>query len=475
MGVSLEYSDKEKDLSILPIPRERFFVAVICTAAIISRWYGIGDWPIDGDEVFTYSRALGGEYSWTTNPAIYFIGSICFKLWQPSEFVLRLPAALFGILSIPMFYWVTRRLFGPLAAVFGGILVLFSAYHLDQSQFARYYAPVFFWATLSHFLYYRFFVTNHTKYLLGALVTTLIGGAFHVTFLVIPFANAIFALLTVLISGLKANPENRAAAKKFALLCLFVSLVIALYSIPIIMYWSTESGIRGVGYFGIKEIIQIVKYFGLPVSALALMGLASLLYERLFQGFYFAVLIVVPLMLFGVSSFVLNLRPDYIMSIYPLFFIMSGYYLNRLRDALGRKGYLTLSIFFVVLICMMPDFVSHYMGRGSLDWRKAVAFVQQGSKKGDRILSFEPGFNFYWADRKQFDPFIGTIFQSGLTSKLHGYENKQEPLWIVTKEPRQGIHPELKSWLLKNTKVVWELCEKRYDYTFRTIRVYLKE
>jgi len=42
--------------------REWALVAIIFIASVITRMYGVGDWPLDGDEIFTYFDSLNNTY-----------------------------------------------------------------------------------------------------------------------------------------------------------------------------------------------------------------------------------------------------------------------------------------------------------------------------------------------------------------------------------------------------------------------------
>ena len=52
--------------------KEYAFLAILFTAAFTTRLYGVGTWPVDGDEIFTFSRALNQSYSYTF-PGTYFL------------------------------------------------------------------------------------------------------------------------------------------------------------------------------------------------------------------------------------------------------------------------------------------------------------------------------------------------------------------------------------------------------------------
>ena len=59
------------------------------------------------------------------------------------EFGLRLLPAICGVLAVPAFYLVARRVVGTRAALFGAFLVATSALFVYDAQFGRYWSLVF--------------------------------------------------------------------------------------------------------------------------------------------------------------------------------------------------------------------------------------------------------------------------------------------------------------------------------------------
>lgn len=91
------------------------------------------------DLIMSYCR--GGH----TPPLRYFIVGAFHHLPNP-EFSVRLPAVVFGALSIALLLWIGERLYDWRAGVLAAVLLLLSPWHLDQSQDARYYAVILFLA-----------------------------------------------------------------------------------------------------------------------------------------------------------------------------------------------------------------------------------------------------------------------------------------------------------------------------------------
>ncbi len=66
-------------------------------------------------------------------PLLYWAQMLCFRLFGMNEFAVRLPAALAGVGIVLLAYAITRKMAGPLAAVFAGG-VLLSTHLFDHSM-----------------------------------------------------------------------------------------------------------------------------------------------------------------------------------------------------------------------------------------------------------------------------------------------------------------------------------------------------
>lgn len=118
-------------------------------AGSILRFYRLGFQSIWGDEALTLFKYTAGdnlaqmlERVWHNafHPPFYFmIVHYWYKLGH-SEVMLRLPSAVFGILSIPLMYRLAHRLFGiPVAGIAACVMAL-SPFHIWYSQEARMYS-----------------------------------------------------------------------------------------------------------------------------------------------------------------------------------------------------------------------------------------------------------------------------------------------------------------------------------------------
>jgi mannosyltransferase len=83
------------------------------------------------------------------------LGSISIHLFGESTWSIRLPAMLFGVATIPVFYCLARRLTDRREAIFATLLLTVSYHHVWFSQNARGYSAMIFFTVLSTLLMIR--------------------------------------------------------------------------------------------------------------------------------------------------------------------------------------------------------------------------------------------------------------------------------------------------------------------------------
>lgn len=89
----------------------------------------------------TLAKTLSGTFSADTHPPAYYVLMWAWtKLFRASLAVIRLPSALFGILSIPLLYWTGTLIGQRKAGLLAAGLLAFSGYHVFWGKVARVYS-----------------------------------------------------------------------------------------------------------------------------------------------------------------------------------------------------------------------------------------------------------------------------------------------------------------------------------------------
>src|SRR5438552_1952244 len=101
-------------------------LAGLIVLALVLRFWRLGDWNFQATEIFTLRDSLHPKLS-NPRPLGYLLNYYLVRPFLPlDEFGLRLLPATFGLLAIPAFYLVSRRLIGIRAALLGTLLLTVS-------------------------------------------------------------------------------------------------------------------------------------------------------------------------------------------------------------------------------------------------------------------------------------------------------------------------------------------------------------
>ncbi|MBI5957018.1 MAG: glycosyltransferase family 39 protein [Chloroflexi bacterium] len=88
-------------------------------------------------------------------PLYYYLLHLWIPLAGDGEFALRFPSAVFGVLSVPLFYQVGRRLFGNQIGLLSALMATLSPFYVWYSQEARMYTLVTLLGLCSSYLLLR--------------------------------------------------------------------------------------------------------------------------------------------------------------------------------------------------------------------------------------------------------------------------------------------------------------------------------
>ncbi len=161
-----------------------------CILAIHLRFHGLGTRSLWLDEFSTWhvSRMpLSESLRWQpelTKPPLY---QLCLRALtddpHPSEWTLRLPAAVCGVLAVLAGAWLARLSGGWITCVALAGLAACSVLQINYSQEARGYSMMALGCTLSVVCWYKLVVDRRTRYLYGYVAATVL--SFHAHYLTI--------------------------------------------------------------------------------------------------------------------------------------------------------------------------------------------------------------------------------------------------------------------------------------------------
>lgn len=240
-------------------------LGVIILLGSFLRIYRLGDDDLWTDEIFTalFSRGDNSLVAVVTNPLSTPIPSL--PLWflvthlfvvvlGESEFIVRLPAAIFGLLGIVVSYQAAKAMFGREVGLSTAFLLAISPFHIRHSQEARYYPAVLLFSILGLFFLHCAVVHGKRKWWIAFVLATLANLYTH---------NVAWLLLLseVLFVALIATRDIRSPS--FVLRRLVGPLVASLLVItvsylPMVSHFLAGAlGPRGIGNEGLTEGLDL--------------------------------------------------------------------------------------------------------------------------------------------------------------------------------------------------------------------------
>jgi hypothetical protein len=186
---------KAVHIKILGSPKRREWLIVISCLLIgfALRFYAFDEKSLWLDEVHTFNDSrddLKGQIKFYRenpthlHPPLFFIVTHSFYPFPKPERDLRIIPLIFGILSIPMIYFLSKS-FSPNIALPCTLSLTFMTYHISLSQEGRSYTMLMFFGMVALYFLMQHFKSSNKRYLgLVALTFTIL---FYTSYSSIPF------------------------------------------------------------------------------------------------------------------------------------------------------------------------------------------------------------------------------------------------------------------------------------------------
>ncbi|NTV30283.1 MAG: hypothetical protein HGA80_09405 [Candidatus Omnitrophica bacterium] len=399
------------------ITSRNIYLLLIVFAAVVLRVYGIQSKGLWADEAYSVSFL---SYSWQDifqhrylNRPLYFL---ILKGWSAifgtGEVALRLPAAIFGAMSVPVIYILAKRLCNVRTALIAAMLLAVSPFHIYWSQEVRNLTAAVFFALLNMY-YFVGLITDRKRsdYLGHALSAVALFLAHPMGLYLLP-AQYLYArfftdpaqarrdqrhwlillalVLPILWLGVNDNGRN-----------FFVCLPRTLFQIFETFNFGGPCQAHGQSGFVIAaDKLVMPRILNWIFALFFILGMKSYVDRwrsaRRDGGSYWPVLIllwlVIPVL---VPAFLLR----------HTIIALPAYYLI-VAEGWAQISQRKLFAGVVIVVVLVSGFAlkNYYsLGSGRLSWREAGAYVYQHSKKDD-VLVFVPSeqlppFFYYFGAR----------------------------------------------------------------------------
>jgi mannosyltransferase len=455
------------------------------------RFYKLGTWNFEATEMFTLRDSVRPQFR-NPRPLGYLLTYFFVRPFRPlDEFGLRLLPAVFGVLAIPAFYWVTRRLVGTRAALFATFLLTISGWHVYFSQFARYWSLVFLFSAIYPFALYVGIRERDRLALVLGVVSLILGVLAH------PVAALLVGGPVVYLVAKYARPRHLTQAWTYpgfrwgTAIALVLLVILSYRLIPILQGWiSMHDRNPGMGQFllrrpvaqGLKQILLLAAYFeGLtfPLVLAAAAGIYLLWRERdRALGVFLACLTIFPLAFIVIISVRTPVSTFYILPTAPVFFLGAGIFLDRLFAIDWRshpRWLLPVTITVMMVVAGMPTLVSQYRNGRRFDFRGVAHFLQPRLKQSDVIYSDQPMVLSHYLDSLKVEKLRHN--PEPLKEALDDVGRAGGTLWVVAPAPAHALRTNLKQgglahWLYTNCQLQNIVGRGRLDFRQQYLQVF---
>lgn len=382
-------------------------VAAVAVAAVL-RFHGLGSKSPWLDECFTrelatmrfgafLERVLSGSEK---NPPLYFaLLSLWVRAFGDSAWALRLPSALFGVLSVPVFWRIGVRVGGRSVGLLAAIFLAVSVFHVQYAQEARAYSLMVLLALSSWLLLLRGIEGGRrADWALWVACCDLLTLT-HVYGYFVIAAEGAFAVarLTVHAGGRRFGREWIVATGALVLLCLpGVALAVRKAGEVGRDFWIPEPGLRSLAKTGVlfSGSVPLLALFAIAAVPAFLFlrakreggahagrdGTASPRAAVTLSVLWLSAPVLLP---FALSFVVAPIYwPKYAIAASPAWYLLAALGLARLPARRAVPFVAALPIVFLSALAL----AGWYRSPGWEPWRDVVAQIEAEARPGDVVL-----------------------------------------------------------------------------------------
>ena len=362
----------------------------------LGRFLLLGHWSLWLDEAFTLADARHARGS-PLNPFGYMVFGLWFALGgdRPDELWMRLPAAVFGWLSIPASYAILRWFVGARAGACAAFLIAASPWHLYWSQNSRFYTLALLLALVGCGFLVRGLLRSSSAYAAVGVTSLALAALAHPSvallaapLLIVPWIARWFDLL----------PEEAEAGVAWRILSGAGFLGVLAGMGWLIEVWANWERRQGQG--DPKHFVVSAGYFFGPTVLLAYMaGLRACLRDR--KALVPAVSSALALAGAFLASCFVRVSAQYVFVLLPWVASVAAVGIQRLaRDAKEALPRRTLAILAIAAAPGLVESALYFAVRHGdrPRWREAMRYVFDHRSPGDLVLSMEAPVAEYYLD-----------------------------------------------------------------------------
>ncbi|MCB8981750.1 MAG: glycosyltransferase family 39 protein [Ardenticatenaceae bacterium] len=428
----------------------------ITVLAAILRFYMLGKWSFWGDEYITVERAKNLMDLSILRRSPSLIGVyLSFKQFGVGEWSARLVPAILGVATVPIFFWLVRKLINTQTAFIASVLLAIAPWHIYWSQNARFYTALLLFYTLSLLLFYMGIEEDKPWYLVLSLVFFAAASSERLVAAFLLPATASYLGLV------KFGPFQTPSGWRWRNLTLFFMPAVLSLLILTFLNPSVQNSSQGQSSFGFANnspfwiLGGVVFYLGIPLVCAALAGAISSLLRVNRLGLFLTISAAVPLLgVMAVSLFLYSANRYVFVSLTSIVLLaaIAVKDLMTLNSSTLNARILAGGVTLILLIAPMADnFLYYKYQNGNRDnWKAAFDYIDAHSEEGDQVITTHKPLADYYLRQETVG--MQMVERSGLADALAS-ENR---VWIVLDLTASGKSPAVFRWARENAHFVTE-------------------
>jgi mannosyltransferase len=370
------------------------------------------------------------------------------------EWAIRLPAVLWGTVTIPVLYWVARQALSRHASLCAAALLAVSYHHVFFSQNARGYSAYVCLSLLSSGLLVRGLAKDSPRVWAGFVAATVLNFSAH---LISGFVFAAHAVVAFLAGHIAQRPSLRRLISVFGLTAflgfqLYAAVLPQVYVLMGVVYTEGSSGFRPFSMDLVREVARGLGVGfgpGLLLGAIPLLAIATagfVIFARRHWVLAMALTLPVVLQATVLVARGLTLSPRFFVLALPLAILVAVQAIVSVSDLVARSlkrgpafGWWLSTVAVLLLGAASATALPRYYRVPKQAYRASLAHVESARQPNGLVVEIhyaEAGFDYYRRrEGMQGSPdYLQARTVPALDAILAAYPDR--PVWLLTTFPR---------------------------------------
>jgi asparagine N-glycosylation enzyme membrane subunit Stt3 len=375
----------------------------------VLRFYHLGEWSLWIDEIYTIDRAtthvnIPTIVSQWWHPSISVIlTGITMDLYGVSEYTARLASAIIGVITIPILFLITRRLFGVYAGLLAAGFLAVSTWHIEASQTARYFTSMTLLYLLALFVFHLAAEGGRWWHVVAFYVLLVL--ALGERFVAASIGPVVVTYVLMTVALRYSRPDSPRASRNLRAMLIPGILVVVADAVRLAMTgrsfflsWAALTYDRPISN-PLSMGVMIARDIGVPLVVLGVSAGVWLVLERNRRGLLVFIYAIVPSLLVLLLNPLTFTKDRFAFATLPAWMILAAVGVCVLAERTsGRARLLAIGLVAALAAGAMSDNVAYYrVNNGNrLDWRRAFETVNDRAGPADEVVAWWPEFGRYY-------------------------------------------------------------------------------